>query len=112
MNPLEREVMEELLRGAHPVLAALRSQLVEASVHSRDFTGTGFVTRFSVPMSLPRATAKDRLVIGDLAAEVGGLPYGAGFLLFISSGVLDMLEGYSYDATWAEYAPLVRTFYV
>ena len=112
MNPLEREILEQLLRGAHPVLAALRSQLAEASVQKREFTGTGFVTEFLVPSESARATATERLIIGDVAGDVAGLPNGAGFLLFVSGGKLDMLEGYSYDATWEEGAALLRSFYV
>jgi hypothetical protein len=112
MNPLETEIMERALRGDHPLLASLRLQLVSASVREREFTGTGFMTAFSLPAEAPRATSQDRMVIGDVAAEVSGLPLGAGFLVFVTGGLLDALEGYSYDATWAEDATLHRSFYV
>jgi hypothetical protein len=112
MNVLEKEIMEKALRGTHPLLTSLRSQLASASVREREFTGTGFMTVFSVPAQVARASLQDRVVIGDVAAEVSGLPLGAGFLVFVTAGVLDALEGYSYDATWTEDARLLRSFYV
>ena len=104
--------MGRALRGDHPLLASLRLQLVSASVQEREFSGTGFMTVFSLPVEVARAGLQDRVVIGDVAAEVSGLPLGAGFLLFVTGGVLDALEGYSYDATWVEDATLLRSFYV
>ena len=38
--------------------------------------------------------------IGDVYAEIPGLEHGAGFVLYIKDGYLDMLEGYSYDEPW------------
>jgi hypothetical protein len=37
---------------------------------------------------------------GDVVAEIEGLKHGAGFLLFITDGALDELEGYCYDEAW------------
>ncbi|MDZ4155408.1 MAG: hypothetical protein U1E09_02545, partial [Methylococcales bacterium] len=37
---------------------------------------------------------------GDVIGEIPELLSGAGFLLYIKNGVLDMLEGYSYDEPW------------
>ncbi len=37
---------------------------------------------------------------GDVIAEIPGLSGGAGFLLYIENGILDVLEGYSYDEPW------------
>jgi hypothetical protein len=37
---------------------------------------------------------------GDVIAEVNGLRNGAGFLLYVTDGVLDVLEGYSYGEQW------------
>ncbi len=39
---------------------------------------------------------------GDVIGDIPGLASGAGFLLYIKNGVLDMLEGYSYDEPWPE----------
>jgi hypothetical protein len=99
MNALEKEIMERALRGDHPLRASLRIQLVSSSMQEREFTGTGFMTVFSLPVQVARASSRDRVIIGDVAAEVSGLPLGAGFLLFVTGGILDALEGYSYDAT-------------
>jgi hypothetical protein len=37
---------------------------------------------------------------GDVIGELPELSSGAGFLLYIKNGVLDILEGYSYDDPW------------
>jgi len=33
-------------------------------------------------------------------ADIEGLAHGAGFTLFLRDGVIDMLEGFSYDEPW------------
>jgi hypothetical protein len=35
--------------------------------------------------------------LNNVYAEIDGLQYGAGFLLYIKDGMLDMLEGYCYE---------------
>jgi hypothetical protein len=47
-----------------------------------------------------RLPNRKRITLGDVNAEVEGLKFGAGFVLFISDGKLEMLEGYSYDEQW------------
>jgi hypothetical protein len=42
------------------------------------------------------------LRFGDVAAQVDGLKHGAGFLLYVMDGMLDAIEGYSYDEPWPE----------
>jgi hypothetical protein len=112
MNELERQVMEFLLRGDHPILEALRLQLAASSVASREMTGVGFFTNFEVPSSVARIRNSARMVISDVHAEIDGLSHGAGFLLFVTNGCLDFLEAFIYEDKWPVDARLKRLYYL
>ena len=101
MTDLERAVLVKLLDGEHPVLNSLRRQLEVCRVDSREFTGVGFYTNLVVDESVAARVEGD-LIFGDVAAEVDGLQYGAGFLLFVDRGMLNMLDGYNYGESWPE----------
>jgi hypothetical protein len=103
LTDLERRVIEKLLAGEHPVLEALREQFRTCRVKKRELTGCGFFTELEMSRSVKAApTGQQNLRIGDVAARIAGLEHGAGFVLFVSGGYLDMLEGYSYDESWPE----------
>ena len=53
LNEMEKRALEMLLAGADDRLAVLRSQLSSASVASREMTGVGFFTNFSIPADVP-----------------------------------------------------------
>ncbi len=98
LNELEKEVLEKLLAGEHPVLQRLRQQLGNLMVAKRAQTGVGFYTMFAVAGEGKSATVgRPSLRFGDIVASIKGLRYGAGFLLFVDGGVIKMLEGYSYE---------------
>ena len=101
LTDLENTVLQMMLNGDHPVLKYLRPQLELCHVEKRKFTGTGFYTELYVNLNtvvLPKLS----IAFGDIAAEVSGLQYGAGFMLFVEGGLLDVLEGYCYGETWPE----------
>lgn len=101
LNAFERELLEKLLDGNHPVLSALRAQLDSCQVGSREFTGHGFFTNLEVDRSVePAPTSCPRIQIRDVGGKVSGLKYGAGFVLFVTEGYLDFLEGFSYEEPW------------
>ncbi len=98
LTDLETAILEKLLDGQHPVLRALRQQLPRLTVASRELTGVGFYTTFDV---LVRSDAlPDKLMLGDVEASLEGTRHGAGFVLYVNSGALTMLEGYTYDEPW------------
>jgi len=101
LEPLEAAVLEKLLAGEHLVLAALRAQLAGARVESRERTGVGFFTEFTLDPEVVPAPVQT-LRFGDVVAMVNGLEHGAGFVIFVDRGLLGMLEGYSYDEPWPE----------
>jgi hypothetical protein len=100
---LERAVLQKLLSGESPILAVLRRQAELASVGTRDLTGDGFMTSFSLPDNVEPAPVRSGTVrFGDVAAQLPGVKNGAGFLLYVKDGKLDALEGYTYDDPWPE----------
>lgn len=99
--PLELSVLTKLLEGQDVLLDVLRLQVKNCSVVQRELTGCGFYTTFSIPDNLPRIS-NISATFGDVVADIVGLKNGAGFLLFIKDGALDMLEGYSFDEVWPD----------
>lgn len=103
LNVLERAVLEKLLDGNHPVLAALRVQLGSCEVSRREFTGCGFFTNLEVERSIQAApTTHARAKVLHVGARISGLMRGASFVLFVTDGYMDLLEGFSYDESWPE----------
>jgi hypothetical protein len=103
LTPLERQVIETLLAPAHPVMDALREQLDACRIASREFTGHGFFSQLVVADGVePAPITRTELHLGDATATIDGLEHGAGFVLFVREGVLDMLEGFAYDEPWPD----------
>lgn len=108
LNAFERAVLEKLLDGNHPVLATLRAQLNSCQVSSREFTGVGFFTNLKVDRSVKAApTSQPRIHVRGVGGNISGLKHGAGFVLFVTDGYLDFLEGFSYDEPWP---PVISEF--
>ena len=95
-------MLDKLLAGEDANLQILRKQLALAEVVQRVNTGVGFYIRFGLPQNVERLTNRQRITLGDVNADVEGLNFGIGFVLFISDGALEMLEGYTYDERWPD----------
>ena len=101
LSLLEAAVLSKLLAGDHPVLCGFRKQLERCSVKTRRFTGAGFMTELDLPSDVERVgMIKKETRVGGVVAEMDGLSHGAGFVLYVKDGLLDALEGYSYDEPW------------
>ena len=96
----ERAVLETFLEGDHPDLQILREQARALTVTKREMTGVGFYTNFAVPIGLETLKNQRSLQIGGVSAQIAGLKNGAGFVLFVNDGLLDFLEGFTYDEIW------------
>jgi len=95
-TPLERAVLHALCE-MHPTdRAALEGQLSAAVVLSRENTGAGVYTRFSIERSSCIRIGGERLRRGP-AAKIDGLEHGMGFILWLTEGYADCLEGYCYE---------------
>ena len=100
LNQLEQSVLDMLLEGDHPALVGLRAQAAEARLASHENTGVGFFCEFSVSPAARGSIEPSDFELNDVDAQIDGLEHGAGFILFVRDGVLDLLEGYSYDEPW------------
>lgn len=101
LSELETRVLEKLLDGDQPVLAALRGQFAACCAHHRDFTGVGFVAELHVPEDVASAPVETTHVrFADVVAELRGVEHGVGFVLFIERGRMIALEAYTFDEPW------------
>jgi hypothetical protein len=89
-NELEQQLAQSLLQGDHPSLSVLRAEWSIATVKSREFSGAGFLTNFSIPAQAPNLELTVNFEIGDVHSEVSGV--ACGFLLFVRGGLIDFLE--------------------
>ncbi len=112
-EPIERQVMQMLLAGDHPTLETLRQQFARCMVVEREFTGVGFFTSFEVQDCIPQLVPPRRIVIGDVCADVDGLDYGCGFILFVNDGLIGILECHLWgDDAFPDNPRYTRLFYV
>jgi len=103
LTEIESAVLDKLLEGELPALASLRGQLPMLDVTKREFTGVGFFTEFAHPAGVARLHSPRRVAFGDVLADIDGLEYGAGFVLFVEDGIITVLEGYSTaNESWPE----------
>ncbi len=105
-TPLESEVLKWLLAGDDLVLEELRKQLAVSKIKSRENTGHGFYVHFMLPKDIKGIheylPVKPNFGFGDVEAKIDSLKYNAGFLLWISDGILSSLEGYTYEEQWPQ----------
>jgi hypothetical protein len=102
LTALERQVLDKLLAGDGPVLAALRRQAEDLKVQSRRFTGVAFFADFEINPDTPPVANPSNFEIGDVNGAAENVNHGMGFLLFVRSGALSTLEGYTYHDPWPE----------
>jgi len=103
LTPLEKAVLDTLLDKPSASFDTIRQQLSHAAVAKREFTGVGFFTEFTLPADAPVSRDLSDETIGGVGASFPNVEHGAGFLLFIRSGVVTMLEGFTYaDDQWPE----------
>ncbi|MGH9498025.1 MAG: hypothetical protein ACRD3L_02685 [Terriglobales bacterium] len=100
LTTLEKQVLEMLLHGQDEVLTVLRRQAKRLEVTSREMTGVGFYTEFSVPYDAPRVPGGLTFKLGDVNGTADNVSHGLGFLLYVKDGALGMLEGYTYEEPW------------
>lgn len=93
---LERAVLSAICEMHPEDRAALEAQLSTATFRSRENTGAGSYTRFSVDHESSAAIRGVQLKYGP-PAKIDGLNHGMGFILWLKGGYADCLEGYSFD---------------
>lgn len=115
-TPFEDQVMNWLLCGEDPVLQAILKQYQQVINMRREFSGYGFYLYFETPKNLVAIhdyiPVKPDFCFGDVEAIFPSLENGAGFLLWVKKGIIDMLEAYTYDETWPEKITTFQLRYV
>jgi hypothetical protein len=109
LTPLEQAVLEKLISGESERYRILQKQIPALRVTERKMTGVGFFTSFSLPDEAPKLPDEASLEISDVGADLNDLEHGAGFVLFIRKGGINMLEGFTYDEPWP---PNIRSFHL
>ena len=110
-TPLENAVLDTLLDRPGEPYETIRRQLSFATVSRREFTGVGFFTDFVLSSDAPVGRDLPNMEIGGVGAELPGVKHGAGFLLFVRTGVVSMLEGYTYGEDWPVHIDEFRIFH-
>lgn len=88
---------------------ALIEQLKTAEVSTRDFTGMGFYTEFSVDKTLPPALVTVSPG-GWVRSEVGPKAYPLEFMLYVKDGYAEMIESYSFFDGYGDLDLLTASF--
>ncbi len=113
LTPTESAVLTQLLAGDAKELALLRSQLERVAPIGREFTGCGFYVNFD-PESIPtdlRLPPAMRFQLGDVTGVIDQV--ACGFILFVESGGLSMLECHTWGGEALSKAePLDRLRYL
>ena len=102
LTALESQVIQMLLSGDDEALLVLREQAQQATVSSREITGVGFFTEFTIPPEAPRINGCPTFTLCDVNGSATNVRHGLGFVLFVTDGALEMLEGYTYDEPWPD----------
>jgi hypothetical protein len=101
-TPLERAVLAAICEKHPEDRVALKDQLSTAALRSRENTGAGFYTRFTVDRGSSAALKGPRLRYGPPLVKVEGLEHGMGFILWLEEGYAHQLEGYAFDESTTE----------
>ena len=114
LNKLEKDVIKAILKSndKNDMYEKLFCQYKDLCVKKRTFTDVGFFTEFYDCDDIFVCDGIEYLRLGGIQAEITGLKYGAGFVLYIKNGKIVLLEGYCYDEKWPNDADIIELFEV
>lgn len=94
---LEVAALRAIFAETAEIAPALERQFEAAEVTKRENTGSGFFTEMRVASDAPAVESPS--VLGYATqARINGLERGFGFVLFLETGKLHMLEGFAWGA--------------
>jgi hypothetical protein len=108
-QPMEaREMNESYIKLAHAVVrkilpqtgidySTFRYQYENAEVAETRMYRRGFDVRFRMKEDSPAVTVEGQRTYGTVSAQIPGLLNGMGFILWVKDGMIQRLEGYSYE---------------
>ena len=97
---LEQKVIEAILEGNEENKKILLEQYKKSKISEREFSEVGFFTSFSVSSDSKQIESKSMTLGETVHANIPSLKNGAGFVLFIRNGKIDVLEGFTYGEKW------------
>jgi hypothetical protein len=97
LSHLELAVLTAIADQQTDQAESLRQQIGLAYLVGRRNTGAGFYATLGVRGAPPRVEIASP--VGDVGADVDGVPDGMGFLLWLRDGLLGQLEGYTYTGS-------------
>lgn len=92
---LELAALHSIFSETPELTEGLERQLAAATVTERENSGGGFFTSIAVGDDAP-AVSSPKVLGYETSARVVGLEDGLGFVLFMESGRLHLLEGYTW----------------
>lgn len=112
LTAFERAAIAKLLEGDYPELAILRHQAELAEVAERSQYWGGVSIALAVPDDCERATTLPQLTrFDDVIGVVSGMRNPVGFSLSVVDGMLDELEGSTFEEQWKEHPDEWRVEY-
>jgi len=98
----EDEVMQKIIKEDTKLYQELKKQYEKSKVTNREFTGYGFYTNFEITDKSLRLESAINIELGSTHATINDVKNGVGFVLFIRNGLIEMLEGYTYEERWPQ----------
>ena len=106
------EVLERMLAGDHPVLAALRAQVAFADVRSSETSEYGMLIDLWVADDAGQLDVDHRFALDDLFGRIEGVEGEVGFQLHVVRGRLKTIEAWVASPGWPTDPVLVESWYV
>ena len=101
---LARAVIRRILPETGIDYPTFKYQYENAEVTEAKMYRRGFDMRFRMKEGVPAVEAEGQREYGTVSAQIPGLSYGMGFILWVKDGMIQSLEGYSYDEDLPEVA--------
>ncbi len=106
LDAFERQALEFLCAGEHPLLATLRAQLGVATVRAREDHPYGRWTDLWIEEDTPLIEHDERFAVDDLLVYLPGVSEPAQVLLHVNRGRMAMLEVSSVVGGWNPAMPI------
>lgn len=94
---LARAVIRRILPQTGINYPTFKYQYENAEVAETKMYRRGFDIRFRMKAGVPAVGAEGQREYGTVSAQIPGLAYGMGFILWVKDGMIQSLEGYSYE---------------
>lgn len=101
-DEFEKIIISDIIEQYPEYKQKLQSQLEKITVQKREFSTYGFSTYYSVIAVEETLGDDENLRIGKHQWNINGLNHGSDFILWIKSGLISCLEGFSYNEPWPD----------